>query len=303
MERHAYLIIAHSDFSTLKILLSCLDHANNDIYLHIDKRTKNVPWDDLTSSVQKSKLVIIERISVRWGEYSLIDCELRLLKEAMNNGSYAYYHLLSGSDLPLKSQDEIHRFFALNKGKEFISFVDDELIKSRNCYERIKYYSLFQGYSKHKSKFIRYSYEVYNAISIHLQMLLHIDRIRKANVKLAFGAQWFSITDKLAHYVVEHEPWIKERFSYTRCGDEMFLQMLVIESRFYQNVYQKEFKHTFSDPAMRRIDWERGNPYVFKKEDKDDLINSECLFARKFSSNIDQEIIDEICDYVKETAL
>lgn len=296
MERHAYLIIAHSDFSTLKILLSCLDHANNDIYLHIDKRTKNVHWDDLTSSVQKSKLVLIERISVRWGEYSLIDCELRLLKEAMNNGSYAYYHLLSGSDLPLKSQDEIHRFFALNKGKEFISFVDDELIKSRNCYERIKYYSLFQGYSKHRSKLIRYSYEIYNAISIHLQMLFHVDRNRKFQAKLALGAQWFSITNDLTHYVIEHEDWIRKHFQYTRCGDEMFLQMLVSSSEFFKNIYQEGLNHTFSDPAMRRIDWERGNPYVFTIKDLNDLKETNCLFARKFSSKVDQEIIDYVSE-------
>ena len=45
---------------------------------------------------------------------------------------------------------------------------------------------------------------------------------------------------------------------------------------------------------MRKIDWERGNPYVWHEKDYDELINSEYLFARKFDENVDKNIIDKI---------
>lgn len=41
--RHAYLIMAHNEWSLLNVLLSLLDDDRNDIYLHIDKKVKQMP--------------------------------------------------------------------------------------------------------------------------------------------------------------------------------------------------------------------------------------------------------------------
>ena len=50
---------------------------------------------------------------------------------------------------------------------------------------------------------------------------------------------------------------------------------------------------------QRYIDWTRGEPYTFKINDYDELIKSDMLFARKFSTKIDKEIVDKIYDYVR----
>ena len=39
--RHAYLIIAHTQFGQLKKLLRMLDDGRNDIYVHIDSKAKD----------------------------------------------------------------------------------------------------------------------------------------------------------------------------------------------------------------------------------------------------------------------
>ena len=41
--RHAYLIMAHNEWSLLNVLLSLLDDDRNDIYLHIDQKVKQMP--------------------------------------------------------------------------------------------------------------------------------------------------------------------------------------------------------------------------------------------------------------------
>ena len=49
---------------------------------------------------------------------------------------------------------------------------------------------------------------------------------------------------------------------------------------------------------MRLIDWRRGNPYVWRDEDYDELIHSDRIFARKFSSKymgIVRMITDAVC--------
>ena len=48
----------------------------------------------------------------------------------------------------------------------------------------------------------------------------------------------------------------------------------------------------------REIDFKNGNPYIYRIKDFNKLINSENLFARKFDSRIDKEIINEIFNYL-----
>lgn len=83
-----------------------------------------------------------------------------------------------------------------------------------------------------------------------------------------------------------------------------------IEIYKHSNTDNEIYKHTFSynskyknqiynlnddlNGCMRMIDWKRGQPYIYRESDKNELFNSEKLFARKFDKNIDKEIIDYI---------
>ena len=49
---------------------------------------------------------------------------------------------------------------------------------------------------------------------------------------------------------------------------------------------------------MRLIDWNRGDPYVFKCDDYEELASSDLLFARKFDSKVDSAIIERVRDSV-----
>ena len=42
--RHAYCIIAHTDPLMLRVLVAMLDHPQNDIYIHIDRRVDIAPF-------------------------------------------------------------------------------------------------------------------------------------------------------------------------------------------------------------------------------------------------------------------
>src|SRR5699024_9194944 len=124
--KHAYLIIAHHEFEVLSRLLLSIDDERNDIYIHFDKKVKSIP----SIQVNNANLFILkDRVDVRWGDVSQIVCEFLLLKESYSNGSYQYYHSLSGVDMPLKSQNEIHDFFTRNLGKEFIGFTQGNIEK------------------------------------------------------------------------------------------------------------------------------------------------------------------------------
>ena len=114
-QKHAYLIICHNNFEILEMLIKAIDHKRNDIYIHIDKKCKNVPFEKIKQLPVYSKINFTKRNSITWGDYSQIKAELTLLKSAIAN-EYKYYHLISGVDFCLKSQEEIHSFFDENEG-------------------------------------------------------------------------------------------------------------------------------------------------------------------------------------------
>ena len=110
MLKHAYMISAHKNIRQLKLLLSMLDNEQNDIFLHIDVKSNDIDPEEISSHIKMSRLYLVERTSVKWASYSIVNATLLLLKCAIKHGPYAYYHLLSGQDLPLKPIEEINQF-------------------------------------------------------------------------------------------------------------------------------------------------------------------------------------------------
>ena len=296
MNKQAYLIMAHNDIYILKKLLLLIDNKNNDIYLHLDKKMKDVNLRELEELVEESNLYFVKRKNVKWSAYSQIECEVALLKESTKNNKYSYYHLLSGVDLLLKSSDDVYQFFENKKGTEFVSYmnfddIDDELLS------RIKYYHFFNGNARHKIKIVRKMSNIMHQKLISIQKKLKVNRLKHNDLVIRKGANWFSITDDLARYIISCEDKIKKMFKHTNCADEIFLQTLAYNSKFKNKIcleYGKEHKN-----AKRHIDWKRGEPYTYRIDDYHELMNCDEFFARKFSSKIDKEIIDKIYTTLK----
>ena len=53
------------------------------------------------------------------------------------------------------------------------------------------------------------------------------------------------------------------------------------------------------EKLLRLLDTKRNDIYTYRKEDFNELINLDFLFARKFDINIDKEIVDLIYNYLK----
>lgn len=117
--KHAFLIIAHNKFDQLQLLLDLLDDKRNDIYVHIDKKVRCFPH---LYTKFAGLNILKNRIDVRWGDVSQIETEILLFETALRNGDYNCFHLISGVDLPIKSNDYIHNFINLHPNIEFVGF-------------------------------------------------------------------------------------------------------------------------------------------------------------------------------------
>lgn len=284
--KHAYLIEAHKDDLTFETLLSLIDDNRNDIYIHMDKKNNNFDKNKYIEKIKRSNIFIIDRINVNWGSYSQIEAELMLIEAAVNNSThYSYLHLLSGEDLPIKSQNYIHDFFNHNDGKEFIRFEN-----SKFKYDsRVKYFHTFQSWIPRNNIMLNKINNVY----LKIQKFCRVNR--NNTVEFQKGTNWFSITENLAEYVLSKKEWIRKTFRSSYCADEIFLQTIVHNSSFKEKLYKAEYNNDL-EAIMRIIDWERGTPYIFDINDIEEIVNSKMLFARKFNEKKDSQIIRKIAE-------
>ena len=292
MHRHAYLILAHEDTLVLRRLLALVDDERNDIFIHIDKNSKDISIENILKCVKKSKVNINRKYRVYWGNNSIALAELELIKQA-SKGQYHYYHILSGADLPIKSKEEIWDFFESHEGKEFIHFGTKEYQNDIRCrYNQYHFFSKQLGRKRDKKFWV--DMETY---SLAIQRRLHIDRTKKVSYAFYGGANWGSITNNLAQYIVKNIGKYKRSFQFTQNSDELMLQTIVMDSPYMNSVYHLKFDNDYQ-ACVRHIDWNRGNPYVFKRNDFTELIQSKNMFARKFDEKVDSDIVEKLYCYL-----
>lgn len=289
MNKHAYMIIAHNQFELLEKLILALDDARNDIYVHIDAKVNDFDFEYFKALPRHSRLCFTEeRVTITWGDFSQVLCEMVLLQSAAAGENpenpYTYYHLISGVDLPIKSNDERYEFFESNAGKEFIHYTSNEVQPTSTA--RIRYYHFFR---KKRNLFNK----ILAQIALRIQAFIGVDRLKGTDIRVQKGCNWFSITGELARYIVSRQEEYKSIFSYSYCCDEIFIQTIVESSAFRNNLFMPDCNNDHFACA-RLIDWERGNPYVWRSADFDLLKASPCMFARKFDLNMDRKIIDKV---------
>lgn len=155
--------------------------------------------------------------------------------------------------------------------------------------QRIKEYHVLQNKIPTKFKILEKSVKLLEKLIISMQKVIKIDRTQNCDKKFYKGANWISITNEMAKYIIENEKFIKRFFYKSLCADEMFVQTIAMNS---------PYRETIEDTSLRLVDWKRGRPYIWRKQDFEEIINSKKLWARKFSEQVDEEIIEQIYDYI-----
>ena len=282
--KHAYLILAHGSYALLQRLVSAIDDERNDIFIHIDR--KDLPH----LKVKRSRLFLLneERVSVFWGDVSVVAAEFALMAFAYKQDEYAYYHLLSGVDLPLKSQNDIHAFFETHQGKEFIGFYDGADLPA-SLVRKVQRYHLF-AQDFRGSGLVFLAKRIVRAFAIRIQELLGIKR--HTNIRFAKGTQWWSLTGALIEQLLSKQDEILSLYKHTFCADEIAIQTYVYNSPFMAQVFAPEDE---AKSSLRHIGWREGALYDWTRADYEDLKHSTALFARKFNEE-DPDFLDSIIE-------
>jgi len=285
--KHAIMIMAHKNFEFLHHLIEYFTH-DCYVFVHIDKKSSITRDEEACLRAMPQVSGVYRKYSVHWGGFSILKCEIFLMKEALHSCDADYFHLISGQDYPIKPLSYFLQFFEERKGYEFISYVHLPHPKwGKNTYSRFQYFYIFDLFNnknrarKISSKFIKWQKRL---------------KIKKA-VPFVFdhlygNSQWFSITRvacyKLILYTIKH-PKLLKKYKWSFAPEESYISTVLL------NVIPMRQVMSFN---LRYINWkyENGNsPANLDMRHLFPILKGNYLFARKFEkcSHPLLEVIDK----------
>ncbi|QNF34103.1 glycosyl transferase [Adhaeribacter swui] len=270
----AHLILTHNHPDHLKRLIQRLTYGDDVIFIHVDKKVDITTFHNLISN--KNVFFIKNRTSIDWGAFNIVKATLKSFQEILHSGTeYQYINLLSGSDYPLQMPVTIHQFLTDHPGKAFMNyrFIYDDW---QEAIPRINEYHLnnYQFPGRYKVQKI-------------MNRLLPTRTMPYGLVPVG-RSQWFTIPTECVKYILEYwatHPALRRFTRLTWAPDEFIFQTIL---------YNSEYRHILINNDLRLIDWSEGkaSPKTFTLKDKDQLLSSDKLFARKFDSKNCPEILD-----------
>ena len=282
--RIAYIMQAHKNVEQINLLIDKLIDENVDVYLHVDKKAVNIR-EKITQRDNLYILSLEDSVNVQWGDITQVQATLALLKEVFKvNKIYKFVYLISGQCFPIKTKEQRTLFFEnADKHDCFVECYQSKVFDKRSD---IKYNSFLL-----KNKFLS---RVFKKLYIYLtggkSHTFKIFKRTRPVEQFYHGSSWWCLPYGFAKIIFdkvsEENVWL-EFFSKSVCPDESFFQTLLVKFCTNANICK----------LTTYVDWNEGqrNPKILTMDDEEKLIESECLFARKFDMNIDSDIVKRFC--------
>lgn len=296
MTELAAVILAHTDPAHLRRLIAALPDI--PIVVHCDAKTSPVVFGAMTGGLP-SRVTTCPRISTSLASWSLVEAELQALRDLLHRSSAEHIIVASGSDYPLTSMSELSRTLDNWRGRSHFWNVPlpyEKWSTPRNP---------DGGLWRFSHRFITRHHNIVYLRDIPLRW--PYTRRIPAHLELRAGSQWKIYARhhaELLLHSVDHHPDLIRFWRNTLVPDESFAASVLSSPAFAGSE-----RLTPSQVNAWHMHWAGGNsphPSWFTLNDFDELARaskgahpdnpgtSRTLFARKFSTAIDQQILDRI---------
>lgn len=289
----AYLMQVHNNPLLLKRAVDALSSDGSGFFIHVDAKSDIHRF----SGISGENVTFIEpRIPVYWGEFSIVRATMNLMMRALEcSQGYDYFVFLQGSDYPLQSSAYIQRFFAENRGSEFLSLLRMPAT----------------GYSLSRLEAFRYP-STKPLLRLATRALGKIGLSRRNYRKHLVGLQAYggdaswALSRNACEYVIKfvsQNPQVEAFFENTfSAPDEWFYHTILGNSSFLPRCRRalcyRDYVPTMDHPALLSEEHVR----FFESQERvlleDEWGSGEVLFARKFSDE-NLHVIDLIDEMIK----
>lgn len=248
--------------------------AGVKVYIHHDRAS---PHHDRAAFAQQIPAEVQwqwldDAVHCEWGEYSLVDATLRLMKAALTDPGFAadYLLLTSGSCQPIRPLASLQEFLRRRQGIDFIQAHDisrSRWVKDGLEEERLRWYFPF-NFITQRRWFER---------ACALQRRLGVRRRLPDGLRPHFGSQWFALSRGTSAAVVDAmaDPRLVSFFRSTWIPDEFVIQTLVARHQAGARIAGHSLTYYEFDPM--------GRPLVLDNGHFAHLMRQPFFFARKLA--------------------
>lgn len=278
-------------------LVDRLDDDSVNFFIHIDKKVSASIYNSLVDKLSnKPNVYFIKRYTCYWAGFGIVEATIQGIKELLDKQiDFDYLALLSGQDYPIKTNLYIRKFLLKHKGNSFIhynSFPYFEWKNENNGWGRIDSWH-FLRQNRH------YTYPKQNIFGSRIGRWLLNPFFNIASALLPFkrtfptgfhpygGAQFWCLYKthvQYVHSIIQQNTDFVSFFRYVFVPDEIFFQTIIGNSAF---------KAECHNDTLTYVEWYRPGATLYKS-DADAIMNTFHLFARKFDTTVDAEILDII---------
>lgn len=300
-----YLILAHKNPLQLGRMIERLDDGASKFFIHLDAKT---PIEPFAACLEGGHIRFIEpRERCVWGDFSIVQATIRLMEAASNE--QGVFILMSGQDYPIQSQGYINDFLERNKDFDFIEIEPlEEKWKPKMVKDKLEHYHILHSEERGHSNC--YAPFAHCSVFQKLRTLTHLlkGRLSQKNFRLLCslpkrvapferqyaGSQFWAFSERtfyaVLNYIREHKAALEGYYKYTSSPDEIYFHSVLM------NLVAKDSTIKLKDP-ITYVNYFRKNN-VFITEDFEKLSSAKGkLFARKFDTDIDIEILNKLDSY------
>lgn len=301
----AYLVLSHDHPEQVEALAARVLElsATGDVVVHHDARAGALPW----GGAPPPRAHLVERTAVWWGDWSVVDASLRLVRFAAESLDADWFVFLSGQHRPVVDLAEWERTLA---AADIDGLVPAKPITTRPSWGRrptapdinyVRYAYRWRSLPPPTGRAARVALETARRLSRYAQPMFKIEyaprrqrwfvgvprrrRVMK-DWTLYTGTQWIAFGRGAARVVLEVDPAIVDWYRQTWIPDQSFFQTVLHNQ---PGLILRDTPVTYVPPmrlARARPDW-----MALRREDLPDIQASGAAFARKFDTSVDAEIL------------
>lgn len=300
-----YLILAHKNPLQLSRMIERLDDGASKFFIHLDAKT---PIEPFAACLEGGHIRFIEpRERCVWGDFSIVRATIHLMEAASKE--QGIFILMSGQDYPIQSQGYINAFLESNKGFDFIEIEPlEEKWKPKMVKDKLEHYHILHSEERGHSNC--YAPFAHCSVFQKLRTLMHLlkGRLSRKNFRLLCslpkrvapferqyaGSQFWAFSERtfyaVLNYIREHKVALEGYYKYTSSPDEIYFHSVLMDLVAKDSTIKLKEQITY-------VNYFRKNN-VFITEDFEKLSSAKGkLFARKFDTDIDIEILNKLDSY------
>lgn len=221
-----FILLAHNEPAAVKRLVDILAGAGHQVMIHFDASS---PEEERQAVIalehEYPQLVrVISQVPCRWGEWSLVEAVLVVMREFEKMPDKPdYIHLMSAADFPIRPIADMQEFLRRNPDQDYIESYDI----TKHCW--VKAGPSIERFHQYYPVNFRTSRRTFDFL-YHLQRKLRIWRKIPLSMAPHMGSQWWTLRWSTCAKVLDFigkNPHLVKYFRSTWIPDETFFPTVI----------------------------------------------------------------------------